>query len=42
MESQLSALEQKLDDLLASAESQGNDQAAHMLSGKQEVVAEDE
>ena len=41
MEHQLTHLERKLDDLLASAEEQADDSAAHMLSGNQKVVGEE-
>ena len=41
MEQQLTNLEQKIDELLASAEKQIDDSAANMLSGNQTVVGEE-
>ena len=38
MEHQLTNLERKIDDLLASAEEQKHDVAAHMLAGSHEEV----
>ena len=38
MEHQLTNLERKLDDLLASAEEQDHDTAAYMLAGNEQVV----
>lgn len=40
MENQLTQLEAKIDDLLASAEEQSQDTAAQMLSGKQDEVGD--
>lgn len=38
MEHQLTNLERKIDDLLASAEEQQHDVAAHMLAGNHEEI----